>query len=46
MPGLDYVEPFVASENGIWGETVVEEGFYGGCFWGGGVVWDEADEST
>lgn len=25
---------------------MVEEGFYGGCFWDGGVFGNEADEST
>jgi hypothetical protein len=36
----------VPRDGGGGGETVVEEGFYGGCFWDGGVFGNEADEST
>jgi hypothetical protein len=43
---FDYIEPFVPRDGGGGGETVVEEGFYGSCFWDGGVFGDEADEST
>jgi hypothetical protein len=43
---FDYVEPFVPRDGGGGGETVVEEGFYGGCFWDGEVFGNEADEST
>jgi hypothetical protein len=46
VAAFDYVEPFVPRDGGEGGETVVEEGFYGSCFWDGGVFGDEADEST
>jgi hypothetical protein len=46
VAAFDYVEPFVPRDGGGGGETVVEEGFYGGCFWDGEVFGNEADEST